>query len=158
MKNHSCEQEQAIAAAVRAGTLDATLLAHANRCPICSDVLLVAEFLQADSTSLERDLNIPDAVVLWKKAELRAKEKALAKATLPIRVARISAGVVAFVVAVRLIIDLSHPPAWLPDLGVKHFPSIDANWLAALTGTTVVAIAATVVCLGLSSWYVMRQE
>jgi len=158
MNNHSCQQEQNVAAALRAGTLDATLLAHAAACPVCSDVLLVTEVLQKDRASLERDLHVPDAAVLWKKAQARAKEQALAKATLPIRIVRICACILAFVAAPSILIELSHGPAWLPDLGLKHLSSIDANWLAALTGTTVLGIAATILCLGLSSWYMLREE
>lgn len=158
MNNHSCENEQAVAAAVRAGALDAQLLAHAAACPACSDLLLVTEVLQKDSASLERDLHVPDAAVLWKKAQARAKEQAMAKATLPIRIVRICAYVLAFVAAPRILIELSHGPAWLPDLGLKHLSSIDANWLAAVTSTPVLGITLTVVCLGLSSWYMLREE
>jgi hypothetical protein len=156
MNNPFCEREQSVAAAVRAGMLDADLLAHTAVCPVCSDVLLVTNFLQKDNTALVQELHVTDAAGLWKKAQASARAEAIAKATLPIRIARICAFILVLVAAPRLIIEFSHHATWFPDLGLKQF--IDANLLTTLTGTTAIAAAAVIVFLGLSSWIALRQE
>jgi hypothetical protein len=158
MNEMSCAKELAVAAALRSGTLGEELLAHVSACPACSDVLLVASSLQNDGASLEAELGVPDAAVAWRKAETRAKEQAIAKATLPIRIVRVCTYVFAFVAAFRLIVELFNHPTWLTDLGISPLHVADNNSLAVLSGTTALGIAISVVFLGASSWYMLRQE
>jgi hypothetical protein len=157
INEHSCEKEQAIVGALYSGTLEPELLAHAASCPVCSDVLLVADNLQKDSVSLESVLHVPDAAVIWKRAQTQAKEQAIAKAMLPIRVARVCTCVFAFVAALRLVVEVSNHPTWLADLGLRNSPATE-SWLAAFNGTTTAGLAAAIVFLGLSSWYMLRQN
>lgn len=153
-----CAKEQAVVAALHSGTLNAELLVHAAGCRFCSDVLLVTEFLHEESVSLDRELRTPEAAVIWRKAQARAKEKALARATFPIQVARICAYALAILAAPWIVFEFSRWPSWLTSLGLKHLASIDGSWLAALTGTTLVGITAMFVCIALSSWYMLRAE
>jgi|SRR5271165_1449296 len=163
MTEDYCEKEQAVVAALHGGTLNAELLGHAGGCPVCSEVLLVAEFLHEEGTSFDRELRLPDAAVIVRKAQARAREKALATATLPIRVARTCAYALAILAAPWVVLAFSGRPAWLPGLGFRHLTSsaltpIDGNWLAALTGTMLIGIAATFLGIALSSWYMLREE
>ncbi|MGP0018107.1 MAG: hypothetical protein ACLPHP_06030 [Candidatus Sulfotelmatobacter sp.] len=168
MKKDYCEKEQDLVAALHGGTLNAELLGHAASCPVCSEVLWVTEILREESASLDRELQLPDATVIWRKAQARAREKALAKATLPIRVVRTSAYAIAILAAPWMVLEFSGRPSWLPDLGLRHLMSvdltsialtpIDGNWLAALTGTMFVGITATLLGFALSSWYMLREE
>ena len=168
MKEEYCEKEQTLAAALHRGTLNSDLLGHAGSCPVCSAVLLFTEFLREESASLERELRLPDATVIWRKAQARAREKALAKATLPIRIARTCAYALAILAAPWLALEFSGRPSWLPNLGLPHpisidltsitLTPIDGNWLAALTGTMVIGITATFLGIALSSWYMLREE
>jgi hypothetical protein len=173
MKKDYCEKEQDLVAALHRGTLNAEILGHAASCTICSEVLLVAEFLRAESASLDRELQLPDATVIWRRAQAKAREKALAKATLPIRIARTCAYALAILAAPWIVLEFSGRPSWLPDLGLRHLVSIDltsinltsieltsmnANWLAALTGTMLVGITVTLLGIALSSWYMLREE
>jgi hypothetical protein len=173
MKENDCGKEQELVAALRGGRLNAQLLGHAGSCPACGEVLLVAKFLHEESASLDRELRLPDATTIWRKAQARAREKALAKATLPIRIARTCAYTVAVLAAPWIILEFSPRPSWLPDLGLRHLISIDLpsiNWasfaltstdgnrLAALTGTMVVGITATLLGIAVSSWYMLREE
>jgi len=153
-----CEKEQELVLALHSGTLRDELLAHAAICPACSEVLLVAEFLRDESTSLNRELRPPDAALIWRKAQARAREKALARATLPIRAARNCAYALAVLASPWIVLEFWRRPAWLQDLGLAHLASIDGNWLAALTGTMLVGITATFLCIALSSWYLLREE
>ena len=158
MKNQYCEKEQAMVAASHAGALNADLLAHAAGCVFCSEALLVTDFLREESASLDRELRTPEAALIWRKAQSRAREKALTRASLPIRIARACAYALAILAAPRIVLELSRRPAWLPNLGLKHLASMDGNWLAALTGTTLLGITATFLCITLSSWYMLRAE
>jgi hypothetical protein len=155
---HICPKEQELTAALSSGMLDAELLAHAAACTVCADVLLVADNLQKDNASLKGELGVLDAAVVWKRAQTRAKAQAIAKATLPIRIARVCTCVFAVVAALRLLIELSNHPTWLSDLGIRSLPVAGGNWLAAFSGTTALCIVLSVVLLGVSSWYMLRQE
>jgi hypothetical protein len=158
MTEPHCEREGALVAAMRRGTLHADLLAHAGGCPVCSEVLLVAEFLREDSASFDRELAIPDPTVIWRKAQARAREKALARATLPIRIARTCAYALAILASPWIVLEFLRRPSWFSSLGLQRLASTDGNWLAALTGTTLLGVAATLLCIALSSWYMLREE
>jgi hypothetical protein len=158
MKARYCDREQAVVAALRSGPLRGALLDHVASCPVCSDVLFVARFLREESAHLEREAHTVDAAVVWQKAQARATEWALAKATLPIRIVRNCAFALAILASPWLVFEFSQFPAWMPDFGLRHLASMDGNWFAALTGTTLAGITATLVCVGLSSWYMLREE
>jgi hypothetical protein len=51
MNEHFCEKEQQVVAALCGSSRDGEILGHAGRCPVCSEVLLVSEFLR-ESTQL----------------------------------------------------------------------------------------------------------
>jgi len=158
MNVHDCAREQTLVAALRSGTLHDELLAHAGSCPVCSEVLLVTEFLRDESTALNRELSTPDASMIWRKAQARAREKALARATLPIRVARTCAYALAILAAPWMIVELSRRPWGLQTFGLARLTSMDGAWLAALTGTMLVGMTATFLGIALSSWYMLREE
>ena len=159
MKPQFCEHESAVVAALQRGMVPQELLHHVGHCPACSELLLIAEYLLDEAALGQEERLIPDAAVIWQKAQARAREKALARATLPIRIMRRGAFALAILASPWLILQFGHPlagmPAWLP-----HIPSLetDANWLATLTRTALFGIAATFVCIGLSSWYMLREE
>jgi hypothetical protein len=152
-----CPMEQALDHALRSGTLDAGWLAHTASCPACADLLLVADNLRQDSLALSEGLDLPDAAVLWTKAQARVQQQAIARATLPIRIARICTCVFAFGAAFRLAIELLNHPAWL-DLGLRFLPTSDTRWLTAFSGTAVLGIALSGVFLAVSSGYVLLED
>jgi hypothetical protein len=163
VKENYCEREQAVAAALHSGTLSSEILSHAGNCPVCSEVLLVAEFLREESASLDRELRLPDATVIWQKAQAKARERALAKATLPIRITRTCAYALAILAAPWIFLEFSGRPSWLPSFGLQHLrlidlAVIDRSWMAALTGTMLIGITATFFGIALSSWYMLREE
>ncbi|MGA9980523.1 MAG: hypothetical protein WBQ08_18025 [Candidatus Sulfotelmatobacter sp.] len=153
MKEHYCEKEQQVVAALRANSHDVEILKHARNCPICSEVLLVTECLREDTEFAPHELSgLPDAAVIWRKAQAAAREKALARATLPIRIARICTLVVVVFAAPWVIVESS--PLWTETLG-----SVNWHWPSALNETALLLIVTgTVLCIGLSSWYMLREE
>jgi hypothetical protein len=158
MKTPYCDQEQSVISALLSGPLPDHIQVHVGNCPVCSEVLLVTEYLREESALLENESSVPHASQIWRKAQARARENALAKATLPIRIMRTCAAALAILVSPWLVLEFSHAPAWMPTLDFKHFSLWDGNWLAALTGTTLLGITATFVCIGLSSWYMLREK
>jgi hypothetical protein len=91
---------------------------------------------------------------VWRRAEILAKQQAIAKATRPIRIARICACVAAFVALPWL------APALLNSMPAltRNLSTMDRTFSAVLTSTTLLGAAASLILISLSSWYVLRQE
>lgn len=179
MNPSSCEKELQIVRAIRSGDARPDLVVHAQACPFCSEVWLVAEFLREQTRMASPDLSsLPDPGLIWRKAKARAREQALAKATLPIRMMRTCAIVLAIFALPWLIPQLRHFSAWLHELGLDRFSFpeqslinqdwlskswinqnwVNQNWLGALTGTTWLAVSITLACIAVGTWYMLREE
>jgi hypothetical protein len=152
MKERSCEKEQQLVAALFANSPDIEILSHARNCRVCSEVLLVTESLREGTELTTHELSaLPDAAVIWRKAQAVAREKALARATLPIRIARICALVVAVLAAPWILVESGQ--LWPEPLGSGNW-----RWPSALNETALLLIITGTVCIGLSSWYMLREE
>lgn len=153
MKEHFCEKEEQLLGALCANWTDAEILSHACTCPVCSEVLLLSESLRESAELTSHELSsLPDATAIWRKAQAVARDKALARATLPIRIARICTFVVAVLAAPWVLVESG--ALWTGPLG-----SVNWRWPAALNQTALLLmIAGTVLCIGLSSWYILREE
>src|SRR5215472_15943597 len=105
MKAYRCDQEDAVLEAVGSGHWpDAELRAHAAACPICADVALVAEVLEAENEWIEIEAPLPPAGLVWWKAQMRAKRDAAERAAAPIRLVERVAGIFGVVSLVILAI------------------------------------------------------
>jgi hypothetical protein len=149
-----CEKEQVVVAALLAGALPNDLLAHVSVCEVCTEVAQVSHALLHEVAPAADVLRLPDASLVWKRAETLAKQQAIAKATRPIRITRISAGVAAL---------LALP--WLAPTLLNSMPNfshqlltMDHTFSETLTGSTLLAVGASLIVISLSSWYVLRQE
>jgi hypothetical protein len=184
MNPSHCERERQTLAAILNGDTSPDIVDHTQTCPVCAEVRLVAELLQKEARLADHELHsLPDARLIWHKAQARAREKAIAKATLPIRMMRTCAAVLAVFAAPWLISLFTHPPAWLRELGLGRFSWADRNlinwnwlnqgwanrewpdqaltnhgWLGALTGTTLLGLSVTIVCIAVGSWYMLREK
>jgi hypothetical protein len=160
MTERYCEREQEVAAAVSGGSCDAAILGHARNCRICSEILLVARFLEEGTPLSAHEVNrVPEAITVWRKAQALAREKALLRATLPIRAARIAALSIGIVVAPLSI--LRSPRLWLclSDLSPSHVSSPNQPWSAGSNASLLMlTITGAIVLIGLSSWYMLREE
>jgi hypothetical protein len=149
-----CEKEQVVVAALLAGALPDELLAHVSVCEVCTEVAQVSHALLHQVAPAADVLRLPDASLVWKRAQALAKQQAIAKATRPIRIARICAGVAALVavpwLASTLLISM-------PNFS-HHLLTMDHTFSEALTGTSLLAAGASLILISLSSWYVLRQE
>jgi len=149
-----CENEPAVVAALLAGALSPDLLAHVSVCEVCTEVAQVYHALSQEVAPSAQELGLPDASLVWRRAQSLAKQQAIARATRPIRIARICAGIAAFVALPWL------APALLNSMPTfaHHVWTMDRTFSAALTGTTLLGVGASLILISLSSWYVLRQE
>jgi hypothetical protein len=151
-----CEKEHAIIEASQQGALTPELLVHVGHCQVCREVLSVSEVLQAEAVSLDKNLRPPDALLIWHRAQQKARQDAIAKATLPIRIAIVCAVIVA-------IAFLPWLASYVKELSLKvsvlkSVPSLNTNWLAIFSGTNGLALAAAFIFIGLSSWFVLWEK
>jgi hypothetical protein len=152
MKEHCCDREEQVFGALCADSHDAEILSHARNCPICSEVLLVTKSLREVTELTTNELRgLPDAVVIWRKAQAAVRETALARATLPIRIARICTLVMAILAAPWILVESGH--LWPEALG-----SVIWRWPSGLNETALLLIITGTVCIVLSSWYMLREE
>ena len=84
MKPFECEKESLVIEAARSGAWDADLRAHTSECTACSDAALAAQALNEMRAIDFAECRIPDAGLMWWKAQLLAKREAGERATGPI--------------------------------------------------------------------------
>ena len=162
MNKSVCEREDRTSEAARLGMIDCETSRHAQQCAICSDILLVNELANDDPFFSELDATtLPDAASVWHNAQLRARNQALRVALRPIRYMKVLA-CIAFACS-----------PWLRSL-LPVVRELDSSWSRALDfnvafaskfwplianeSTILLASTGTLVLLGLSSWYMLRQE
>jgi len=91
MKVPQCEREQAVTEMLQSGrwpeACDPALRSHVEKCGVCSEVVLVAKFLREEHASLFADMKLPDAGLVWWRAQLRARREAAELSTCPIALA-----------------------------------------------------------------------
>jgi hypothetical protein len=149
-----CEKEQVVVAALLAGALPDDLLAHVSVCEVCAEVAQLSHALLHQVARTADVLRLPDASLVWKRAEALAKQQAIAKATRPIRIARICAGVATLLAVPWLVPTLVNS---MPNFS-RHLLTMDHTFLEALTGTSLFVVGTSLMLISLSSWYVLRQE
>ncbi len=151
-----CEKEQTVLAALQNGNLSGDLRVHLETCPLCNEMAMTVEGLRPEAARLEKSLNPPDPALIFRRAQQRAREEALARATLPIRITLACTVFVSILSAPWLVAYFMRLPWEFPLLKPIYF--LERNWLDALSGSTVIGMAATLLCIALSSWLVLREE
>ena len=152
-----CEKEPSVAAAMLAGAISDDLRAHISGCTVCAEVLLVSQLLASEVDALSKEVHIPDASVVWRRAQTVSKEQAIVCATRPIRIARVCACAVAVLALPWAGFTFFDASFWLS--GVARYSwTMNHSLSAALTGTSLVGIVGSVVLVTLSSWYILHQE
>ena len=151
-----CENEQAVLSALQQGNLSSELFVHFESCPVCSEIVMTVEGLRPEAARLDSSLRPPNPAMIFRRAQQRAREEALARATLPIRITLACTVVVSILSAPWLIAYLMKLPWELPLLRPVYF--LQRNLPDALPGSPVIGMAATLLCIALSSWFVLREE
>jgi hypothetical protein len=76
-----CEKERQIIEATRDGLWTSSLRAHLHNCALCTQTELIAVSLQENVATLERQLDLPPAALIWRRAQTRRRADALHRAT-----------------------------------------------------------------------------
>jgi hypothetical protein len=136
----SCPHEDDVLALVSIGQwperADAALMAHAASCPVCADLAVAAsamiELRDEDASAVA----VPDASLVWYRAQMRARADAARQATRPVFIAQIVAAACVGAIAVIWVsggaTGLSTFWQWLVNL-VPAVPSMSAPTLTAET-------------------------
>lgn len=156
-----CPREEQTFAAIRSSTISPEIAAHAQRCPACSEVLLVAEFLQKTAALTDHErAALPDPAFIWQKARRQATQQAVRVALRPIRFMKIIA-ILAFACSpwLRFVLPAAR------ELAASWSKAFDFNlaffsmpWPIANDAALLLGLSGTILLLGLSSWYMLRQE
>ena len=116
---------------------DRTLIEHVAGCEICRDLATVAQAVGDLNDVTTSDAKVPDAGLVWYRAEIRARQERARRATRPVAAAQVAAAVfgVASLFAAWRLIGTSFL-AWWQDLSTPSLPSV-GFWseLVALTAT-----------------------
>ena len=121
-----CEHEDAVVRAARTGFWSEDLRAHCGQCPACGEMMLVAAaLLESDSRT---DLPLPDAGLVWWKAELKLKRERASRALRPVVYAERAT-------AAAIVAVLAMGAAWLP-------PVSQPVAIAAIAGVVILTVAA----------------
>ena len=87
-----CRHEGDVVAAVTGGrwpsAVDPALREHVGSCPVCAEVLQVAEAMTAIERETLADTRLPAAGQVWWRAQIRARHEAAAVAARPVMVAQ----------------------------------------------------------------------
>lgn len=156
MKFQFCEHEQAVGVAAQQGNLTEELLTHARGCKVCHDIVWIAAALQAHALDRDERLRPPDSVIVWERAQQAARQQAIAKAALPIRMALAGSAIVSILSLPWLLRFIRDAVFKFPI--VRSGTPVNTDWIATLSGATGFALSATVICIAVSSWLLARQE
>jgi len=155
MKPNSCTREPEVIASLLHGSLAGGLRAHASVCEVCSEVARVREALVEEVVPAFSELRPPDATVVWRRAQSLAREKAIARATEPIRVALISTLAAAALVLPWLAVSWPNSPSWISGFA-HHLRTVDLS--RAATPALLLGAIGSLFLITLSSWYVLCKE
>lgn len=126
----SCAHERDVLDLVAIGQwparADAALRAHAAECATCAEVAAVASVVRewADDP---RPVKVPDAAVVWYRAQVRAKEEAARRASRPV----LAAQLIALATVILAVVTMGPSAGWylalLPDLSLPtlSLPSVN---------------------------------
>ena len=105
--------------------------------------------------------SLPDAITVWRKSAFprQAREKALVRATLPIRAARMVTLAVGAIVVPLSILRFQRLWPGMSDLGFGHISSAHGVWPTGLSASLLMlSITGAFVLIGLGSWYMLREK
>lgn len=83
-KPGTCENELRVVRCARTGFWDAGLEQHVASCPVCTEAASIARVLNEMRSADEASAQVPDAALMWKKAQFLAARDAGERATRPI--------------------------------------------------------------------------
>lgn len=139
---------------------DAALRAHVDDCDVCGDLAAAAAAILELRDAPEQPVSVPDASVVWYRAQIHARIDATARAARPLRMAQATGAVCFIAVALAW---WNAGTSWVGYLW-SRFSGFSFAWLRvdslpdmASAGATWLSIAATVAMLWMVlisvAWY-----
>ena len=103
-----CDREIEVVKATRTGFWPETLRSHTEGCEACSEALLVSQFLNEETadaiTEAQATSPLPEAGLVWWKAQLRARQEAVRRASRPVAIVEALSYTIAVVTAGALLV------------------------------------------------------
>ena len=156
MNDFGCDKEKQVLEALRSVELSPELLNHVATCAACTELMLVSKFLRSEAENV-REIALPDAGLIWRKAQLRSRHEALARATWPIRFVGGVAALASVVVALWLVFSATELPTWLSDIGNYRLQA-EHLWRGYWAGVVLRGGAGTLLCAFLGSLYMLLPD
>jgi hypothetical protein len=144
MRDNFCDNEEAVLESVESGrwpqACSTELQEHVDHCPICADVLMVAQAMQHENQRAQTEVSLPAAGFVWWKAQIRAKREAAVRAAEPIRMVEKAAGIFGIISLVALVVwRWDFVADWLA--WVEGLPHADAFRADPLWNTGIFSVA-----------------
>jgi len=156
VNDFGCDKEKQILDAVRSGKFSPELSSHVATCVACADVMLVSKFLQNEAENVRKHV-LSDAGLIWRKAQLRSRHEALARATWPIRFVGSVAALASVVAALWLVFNTTELPAWLSAIG-NYQHEAEHLWRGYWAEVVLRGGAGILFCAFLGSLYMLLPE
>jgi len=77
MSQTNCPQEATVSEAARSGRWEDSVARHAAECPLCQEIAQTSRWLQAMAPGVEDDRALPDASLVWWRAQLSERRAKL---------------------------------------------------------------------------------
>lgn len=97
MMRENCPQEEAVSEAARSGHWEESVSRHAAECPYCREIVQTSSWMQAMAQGGAGDAALPDASLLWWRAQLSERRAKLERAQKAIEWLQIASNVLACV-------------------------------------------------------------
>jgi hypothetical protein len=152
MKGTTCERENSVLGGIRSGTWTTEIRAHARECPVCSDLALVDQFLQNEA-ALTAPAALPRPSLVWWRAQIALKARALRQATRPVRAVQVMAYVTSAIALIWLVITSATGQLWLAEFLSRLQHALGEPGSIAITG-----LVGCLVCMLLGSAFVAWDE
>jgi heme A synthase len=126
---------------------------HVSACAICADVVTVAAVMRADHDAVWQQAEIPSSGQVWWRAEMRARQEAIRKASRPIAIAQ--------GVAATLTLAAAITTGWFAWVWIRQqTPAFDfaRAMTSPLAVSLVVALCALVVITPFALYVVLSDE
>ena len=161
MKVIECPRESdvldAVASARWPHRVPRELADHVASCAICTDVVVVAEAMRADQDAVWQQADVPSSGQVWWRAEMRARQEAIRKASRPITIAQ--------GVAAMLVLTLTGASGWFAWAWIRqqtptvNLASVSAQALASpFAASLAIALGALLLITPVALYLVLSDE
>lgn len=103
-----CDRESEVVKAARTGFWPDNLRSHTESCEACSEALLVSHYLNEEAASALDEAEalspLPEAGLVWWKAQLQVRRETARRATRPVAIVEALSSAIGLVAAVALLV------------------------------------------------------